>query len=125
VFDHAAILADFEAWLVQDGRPSHGTPYLTRKLAELRAEHRIDEDREAATIRRFSTGLTETFLGLVPTPDATDDPLSAADPVLPDGDAGMAAGAPADHLTEGASHGHHHRSEIPDRRRRASAAAGR
>jgi hypothetical protein len=75
--DWEAVVADFEAFLVSDGRSSHGTDFLARKLVELRARHRIDESSDRATIRRFTERLTEVFFSL--TPVATDDPLAGGD----------------------------------------------
>jgi hypothetical protein len=76
--DSEAVLVEFEAFLVRDGRQSHGTDFLTRKLAELRAQHRIDESTERQVLRHLSADLTDTFLGLVPNP-ATNDPLTDGD----------------------------------------------
>lgn len=78
LIDADAVMADFEAFLVGDGRRSHGTDFLTRKLAELRAYHRIDESAERRVLRHLSADLTDTFLGLVPNP-ATNDPLTDGD----------------------------------------------
>jgi hypothetical protein len=97
VYDYAAIVADFEAFLLEDGRSSHGTDFLTRKLTELRAAHRIDESADAAFLRRFGAHLSETFLGLVPA-SATLDPLPTTDPRTA---VAMDEGAASDHPHEG------------------------
>ena len=76
--DAEAVLADFEAWLVEDGRASHGTAHLTQKLAELRAQHRRHEDQERETLRLLAADLQDVFLGLMPLP-ATRLPLGVGD----------------------------------------------
>lgn len=86
--DYEAVVADFEAFLVEDGRASHGTDFLTRKLTELRAHHRISESEDRRVLRRLGPRIVEAVLGLVPI--ATDRPLTDDDRETP---SAMDAGA--------------------------------
>jgi hypothetical protein len=118
--DHEAVLADFEDWLLEDGRASHGTAHLTRKLAELRAAHRVHEDAEERVLRRFGAALIDTLTGILPVDPATDDPLVGGDPAASMQESAyshgtssaMDGGATTDHPTEGASW-KHPQSRVP------------
>ena len=92
--DHEAVLADFKAYLVADGRKSHGTDHLTRKLTELEVQHRVDEEVEEAVIRRLCGHIFDAILGLVPKPPVTDAPLGPGD--LPEAPVPMDPGADFD-----------------------------
>jgi len=98
--DTDALLLDLRGALQE--RASWGRAQVLDLINELEQRHRISESDDAAVLRRFSEHLTDTFLGIVPTPHATTDPLDGGDPS--GAQAPMAGGATPDQApTEGST----------------------
>lgn len=83
VTDHEAVLAGLKAFITS--KPHHGSKDITMKIAELEAEHRLDESAPEKALRQYGVQLHEDLRSLarndppnadggLPADDVEDDP---------------------------------------------------
>jgi hypothetical protein len=74
LIDHEAVMHDFEDYILQEN--SHGQRFLLKKLAELRAQHRVVEGTPERVLRQYGENIYQ----------AIRDSSSAGAPVPPEHD---------------------------------------
>jgi hypothetical protein len=82
--DHAGVVADLKAFIVDAGKPGFGARELLEQIARLEAKHAVPADRYEQFLGRFAREFEDAFRGVLP-PRGGASSDEAAAPIPPTG----------------------------------------